>query len=142
MTTHDDRPDPRTWSSSQLAGLTDAETIAVLDALHARMADEAAAARGGAPLGPISRVKADFPIIVSSTRRLLPDGTIESFDPPLEPPTWDAEKIWDYDGHGNLLPEDQRPSLHGVRDRARDSARNADSPAPATPDEDDDEDHA
>ena len=135
----DDRPDPRTWRASDVVGMTDAEAIAHLDALHDRMEDEEAAERGGAPLGPISRTKGDFPIINMIVGHTLPDGTYEEFDPPLQPPTWDAEKIWDYDGDGNLLPEDQRPSVLRAREKARESAREsaraAEQTPPAAPDE-------
>lgn len=58
--------------------------------------------------GDISREKGRFPIIVEITGRELPDGTFETYDPPIQPPTWDAKKIWDYDENGNLLrPEDE-----------------------------------
>lgn len=66
----------------------------------------------------ISTAKARFPIIMEVTGRERPDGTVERYDPPLQPPTWDADKIYDYDGHGNLLPEDRRPSVRRARERA------------------------
>ena len=69
--------------------------------------------------GDLGLRKAEFPIISRVTGRERPDGTFETFDPPIEPPTWDADKIYDYDAQGNLLPEDQRPSVrraHGSDD--------------------------
>ena len=129
----DDRPDPRTWHATDMAGMTEAEVIAHLDALHARMRDEEE--DDDPKLGPISRVKADFPIIVRVLGQTHPDGTYEKYDAPLEPPTWDAEKIWDYDGHGRLLPEDQRPSVLRAREKALESARAAEQAPPAALDE-------
>ncbi|MCC2307978.1 hypothetical protein [Cellulomonas chengniuliangii] len=71
----------------------------------------------------ISREKGKFPVITRTVGRTLPDGTEVVFDPPIEPPTWDAELIYDYDGHGNLLPEDERPSVIRARERERAAKR-------------------
>jgi len=71
----------------------------------------------------ISREKGKMPVITRTVGTTLPDGTHVRLDPPIEPPTWDSELIYDYDGHGNLLPEDERPSVIRARERERAAQR-------------------
>ncbi|MFI2753887.1 hypothetical protein ACGIF2_10675 [Cellulomonas sp. P22] len=81
--------------------------------------------RAHGPFDPskISRRKGQMPVITRTVGMTLSDGTHVVFDPPIEPPTWDSELIYDYDGHGNLLPEDERPSVIRARERERAAER-------------------
>ena len=51
--------------------------------------------------------KGRIPTITRTVGRMRPDGTTERFEHPIEPPTWDSERIYDYDADGNLkVPAD------------------------------------
>jgi hypothetical protein len=73
-------------------------------------ANYAAAVAAEALLPPVTGIcleKGNFPTITRTVGRGRPDGTTEWFEHPIEPPTWDAERIYDYDAQGNLkVPTD------------------------------------